>query len=216
MKIVFRNEHFVAVDKEPGCLTVPARQESDPRPVLGRELEKELEVTIWPVHRLDAEVSGLVLFALNAESHRQASLEFEARRVKKTYQAFSAPADFEVGRRGTWKAKILRGKKRAYENPKGKLAVTDFEVVGTGSAGEIEWRLFPQTGRSHQLRWELFRHESPILGDSLYGSDRPWSRGIALRSLALAFDSGFAGRWGLPAVLEVVPFPSVLLSESPV
>lgn len=207
LNIVFQTEHFVAVDKAPGILSVPARDAGDPRPVLGRELEKELGRAIFPIHRLDAEVSGLVLYALTPEAHREANRAFESREVQKTYQGFSKGGQFQEGQTGTWKAKILRGKKRAYESPGGKLAVTDFEVVGMVGHQTYEWLLKPKTGRSHQLRWEMFRHESPLLGDTLYGSDALWERGgLALRSLSLEFLPGFTQDWRLPAKIAVGPW----------
>lgn len=208
MKIVFQNPHFVAVDKPSGVLSVPARDAQDPRPILGRLLEQELDRQIFPIHRLDAEVSGLVLFALTAEAHRAANSEFENRRVQKTYQAFSRGGDFAAGDRGEWKAKILRGKKRAFESPAGKWTVTGYEVLAEGPQGRLEWRLHPKTGRSHQLRWELYRHGSPILGDRLYGSDQGWPEGVALRSLCLSFDPAFAARFEAPDLLSVPPWSS--------
>jgi len=208
MKIIFQNEHFVAVDKPAGVLSVPARQADDPRPILGRELEKQLGQTIFPIHRLDAEVSGLVLYALQPKAHTQANGQFENRLVQKTYQAFSKGGKFTAGEEGQWKALILRGKKRAYESPAGKVAVTQFKCLRRSSEGYFEWRLFPKTGRSHQLRWELFRHDSLILGDTLYGSDEPWKEGIALRSLSLEFQAEFVKEFGLPAMLQVDPWPS--------
>ncbi|MBS1983183.1 MAG: RNA pseudouridine synthase, partial [Bdellovibrionales bacterium] len=72
MKIVFENPHFLAADKAPGWLSVPSRLGADDaRPCVGRELEKT-HGRVWPVHRLDLEVSGLILFARNAEAHRAA------------------------------------------------------------------------------------------------------------------------------------------------
>ena len=205
MKIIFKSEFFVAVDKSAGVLSVPARTADDPRPILGKMLQEELQTQIYPIHRLDAEVSGLVLYALDPEAHAAASLEFEHRRVKKTYQAFSQGASFGIGQSGKWTAQILRGKKRAYESPHGKQAITLFEVIGEKN-GIYEWRLFPQTGRSHQLRWEMYRHESPILGDSLYGSTFVSSLGIGLRSLSLDFTADFSKQFGLPGRLALDPW----------
>ena len=122
-----------------------------------------------------------------------------------TYQAFSKGGDFSEGKRGEWRAKILRGKKRAYESPGGKMSITGYEVVGLTDQSYFEWRLYPKTGRSHQLRWELFRHGSPIVGDVLYGSDQKWmnGEGIALRSIALKFENAFAEKWKLPETLSL-------------
>ena len=207
MKIVFQSEFFIAVEKPAGQLSVPARSADDPRPVLGKILQAELKTQIFPIHRLDAEVSGLVLYALDPEAHAAASGEFEHRRVKKTYQAFSTGGNFQKGQSGKWSANILRGKKRAYESPHGKMAVTLFEVVQE-KEGIFEWRLFPQTGRSHQLRWEMYRHQSPILGDSLYGSTHVSENGIALRSISLEFSLEFSQQFALPGRLAIEPWNS--------
>ena len=58
--VLFENENFIAVDKKSGVLSVPSRMgKEDPRPVLGLELQETLKKQIFPVHRLDFEVSGM-------------------------------------------------------------------------------------------------------------------------------------------------------------
>lgn len=203
MKIIFQNDFFVAVDKEPGVLSVPGRTADDVRPVLGKLLEEKLNKQVFPVHRLDAEVSGLVLYALDAKAHTAASLAFENRQVQKTYQGFSVGGGpFHEGDGGEWTEKILRGKKRAYASPAGKISITQYFVQQV-TPEFIEWRLFPKTGRSHQLRWELYRHESPLIGDELYGSTQKWKHGgVALRSISLEFSTELCQKWKLPTKLE--------------
>jgi tRNA pseudouridine32 synthase/23S rRNA pseudouridine746 synthase len=64
MKIHFQNEAFVILDKDSGVLSVPSRfPDRDERLVAGLELEKLLSKQVFPVHRLDCEVSGILLFA---------------------------------------------------------------------------------------------------------------------------------------------------------
>jgi tRNA pseudouridine32 synthase/23S rRNA pseudouridine746 synthase len=53
--------------------------------------------------------------------------------------------------------------------------------------GVEKWILSPLTGRGHQLRFEMFRHDRPILGDVLYGADPRSEAGIALKAIALDF-----------------------------
>ena len=87
MQIVFENSSVIVVDKAAGVLTVPGRFGDTPDdPSLGRALEQQLGQRLWPVHRLDLEVSGLVLFARSAEAHRVANAAFEGRRVEKQYR----------------------------------------------------------------------------------------------------------------------------------
>lgn len=207
MTPLFANEHLLAVDKPGGWLSVPSRMGSqDPRPVLGLALEKETGQRLWPVHRLDEEVTGVILFAKTAEAHRIANKWFEERRVEKTYEAWSEPTGAAlpaVGEDVTWEATLLRGKKRAYEGPHGKPSVTRARREAD-VGGAYAWTLQPHTGRPHQLRWELHRHGTPILGDALYGAKTPFRDGtIALRCVRLRFtDEPGAAALGLPPVLE--------------
>src|SRR4051794_26970720 len=130
MKIVLENAAVLVVDKASGSLTVPSRTgAADPRPCLGRMLEIATGRRLWPVHRLDFEVSGLVMFARNPEAHRIASQAWEGRRVKKVYEALTdgevaAPAEFH------WESLLVRGKKRTFEAPHGQRAVTVARATG--------------------------------------------------------------------------------------
>ncbi len=222
MKIIFSNEHFVALDKEAGVLTVPSRiGAKDPRPVLGLILQEELRQKVFPVHRLDYEVSGLVLFARSAEAHRLASAWFEKKQIQKTYRALTGLQDFshwpekipcerapistEMPEPVMWKSRLLRGKKRSYESPEGDLAETLAQLVRIDSQNSLaEWNLQPLTGRSHQLRYELSRHGFPILGDALYGSKKIFAQDkIALRAVQLSLQKISGDKLGLPEILEV-------------
>lgn len=207
MRIAFRNEHFAAVDKPAGWLSVPGRfGAADPRPCAGLELQARLGQRVWPVHRLDAEVSGLLLFALSADAHRAAGAWFERREAGKRYEARTEgdARGLQPAQAWEWRSRLLRGKKRSYESPRGREAATRARFDGRD--GEwLAWRLEPLTGRPHQLRVHLAAHGFPIAGDVLYGATRPWpAGGIALRAVRLEFSRcRNAGSWGLPEALEV-------------
>lgn len=202
---LFQNENFIALNKPAGILTTPPRFiEKDARAVLGRDLQATLGQQVYPVHRLDYEVSGVVLFALNAGAHRAASLWFEKRQVSKLYLAITEnQAGANPQQKFTWKAKVQRGKKRTYEHKAGKLSITKAEVLSSMEGGLL-WLLSPVTGRPHQLRFDLSRHGFPIWGDQLYGSTKPWKENaIALQSVVLQFNEGDFLNWGLPAKIEL-------------
>jgi tRNA pseudouridine32 synthase/23S rRNA pseudouridine746 synthase len=206
-------------------LTVPGRfGDGDGGPSLGRALEQQLGQRLWPVHRLDREVSGLVLFARDAQAHRQASAAFEGRRVDKQYEALtegaalivSCPAEF------TWNSRLVRGKKRAFEAPHGKPALTRAEALARVAAGPwlapaspvpsppqlVRWRLYPETGRAHQLRVHLARAGFPVAGDALYGAHTRLIQpeAIALRSVRLAFTEQDGQALGISAAIELPGF----------
>lgn len=206
---VFENEHFTIVDKKALVLSVPGRLgEEDERPVLGRILEKDLGVTLYPVHRLDYEVQGLILYAKNLNAHKSANAWFEKKTVFKTYAALTtaqSEADhFLVQESLEWKCRLLRGKKRAYESPHGKESLTHAKLIEVNN-DIFHWELNPITGRSHQLRYELFRHGHPIIGDVLYSSPKNLGEpGIALRAFKIDFTKALdAKKFGLPEFIEI-------------
>lgn len=207
--IIFENEHVAAVSKPAGYLSVPSRLGSeDPRPCLGKSLEKTLKCRLWPVHRLDFEVSGLILFAKSAAAHRIANRWFEEHHVQKTYEAWTpVPEPLpELNRPQTWESTLVKGKKRAFEADHGKSATTQATLIAIRPFKKTEiavWQLNPLTGRSHQLRYELFKRKIPVVGDGLYGSVIDFAENaIALRSIVLDFkDCGNKSSLDLPEQL---------------
>lgn len=221
LKVVFENESFVVVDKPGGTLSVPSQWgKEDPRPVLSYLLQDQLNLRLWPVHRLDFEVSGLVIFAKNENSHRQANEWFESREIHKIYEAWgvgSAPG-IKKGEFEEWSSMLHRGKKRSFETPHGKLAVTRAYWQKTLPAKNLElqqWALDPLTGRPHQLRVEMAKHNNPILGDELYGCHSKFlNECIALRAVKLDFrNCAGALKLGLPQELDLPKIESLLTSE---
>ena len=218
MKFIFEDENFIFVDKPSEVLTVPPRMK-DSRRVLGLEIQDYLKKQIFPVHRLDFEVSGIVCFAKKEKAHRQAQKWFETQQIRKSYEAITSTQSFshwppqvenlktlipiDVGNSFTWESKILRGKKRSFMSPNGDLAITEAQVERL-SEEQIHWLLFPVTGKPHQLRLELSYRGFPIHGDTLYGSKHVQQRGIALNSFKLDLSAiTKEQRLNLPEVIEI-------------
>ena len=215
IQICWSSERAVIVDKPAGWLSVPARQSDDPRPCVGVALERQLDTRIWPVHRLDVPVSGLMIFALDEGAHRALNSAFERRLVQKTYEAWcpTTPALNLIHERRDeqrWASLLLRGKKRAYVSPKGKDALTLARPLGGFEHQGHElmrWHLKPHTGRSHQLRVHMVDYAAPIVNDVLYGGLALWPQHedqIALRAVSLDL-SQLSDRVGLPPSFELAP-----------
>lgn len=224
-KLIFHNQHFLIALKPAGVLTVPDRDGVDSaRPVLGLQLQDELGVRLFPVHRLDLPVAGLVLFALDPEAHKIANTWFETRRVHKTYRAWTHAQSFahipaHVGNSRhaitpvndmhfEWRGRIDRNKRRAFENPRGKPSLTLAQYLGRHPAhGYLMWDVAPVTGRPHQLRLDLSRHGFPIIGDRLYGSSMDFGpERIALKAFRLDFSVIVeTERLGLPELVQIDP-----------
>ena len=208
-KILNTYPGVVVVYKPAGMLSVPARDKNDPRQVLGTILEDDLQQQIFPVHRLDYEVSGIMLYALNATSHKILSLAFEHQEISKHYFALAENHEQEVGLQ-EWKSLLLKGKKRTYEASYGKPSLTHATLIKNLQKENHQvslWNLSPLTGRSHQLRYEMMKHNHPILGDKLYGSTISYKdQKIALLSykISLSHKLTLAPLY-LPPFLELPP-----------
>ena len=122
------------------------------------------------VHRLDKDTSGVVLIAKNEIAHRVLANQFKDRKIKKTYLALvrgtikptSGVIETAIGRHKTNRKKMTATLKN------GRQAETRYEVIETlGHFSSL--RLFPKTGRTHQIRVHLASIHHPILGDTLYG-----------------------------------------------
>lgn len=204
INVVFRNEFFIIVDKPSCVLSVPSRLgKNETRLCLGTSLQNELGRQIYPCHRLDYEVSGLLLFALDKLAHKIASRWFEEGEIQKKYSAWCtgvAPAFSSE----LWHSFLLRGKKRAYEGPHGKESITKVKYLGLSEHSYLCFELEPVTGRSHQLRYELFKHGFPIVGDELYGSSEKFDDKIALRSFEIDFSNcSEREQFNLPRQIEL-------------
>src|SRR5690242_16896817 len=84
IQILYEDKHLLALAKPSGQVVIPGRGELGGDP-LNKELETYLGQKAFVVHRLDRGASGLVLFAKDAHTHKQLSLQFEKREVQKTY-----------------------------------------------------------------------------------------------------------------------------------
>ncbi|MBN2875179.1 MAG: RluA family pseudouridine synthase [Spirochaetales bacterium] len=169
--VLYEDDHILAINKPSGLLSAPDRYDADAT-TASRELEME-HGRLWPVHRLDLDTSGLLLFARTEDAHRALSLAFEAREIHKTYHAV-------VVGRPSWTETSCNlslspdGDRmhRTIIDGAGKPSYTDFAVLGLhAKMAIIEAR--PRTGRTHQVRVHLSALGYPIACDSLYGDGKP-------------------------------------------
>ncbi len=156
---------LIAVAKPEGLAAVPERDLAVDS--LWRRLEAARSERLWAVHRLDKEVSGLILFARNAVAHRALSLAFERRDAAKTYVALVHGV--VAGDSGTIDAPIAQfGSGRMGVRAGGKASRTDWRVLERHPRHTL-LALHPLSGRRHQLRVHCYHLGHPIAGDSRYG-----------------------------------------------
>ncbi len=201
--IIFGDDRLVVVDKPPGLAVVPAAG-SPPADSVRGVVERQLGVTIWVVHRLDRDTSGVVLFARTADVHRALCAAFEERRVRKTYLAFTS--GLPPGRDGLIETPLhaaRRGKVRpALPHEAGAFGASTRFVVRKAWARDADrvalLEVHPETGRHHQIRAHLRSIGTPILFDRIYGRE----------ASAAVLTAAPAQRLALHASRLVVPDPA--------
>jgi 23S rRNA pseudouridine1911/1915/1917 synthase len=126
------------------------------------------------VHRLDKDTTGVIVFAKTSVALDSIMEQFRTRNAKKTYTAL-AYGVIET-RSGSIYAPIGRDKKHrtrmAVVRIGGRDARTDWTAASCDEKQLTQFTLYPQTGRTHQIRVHLAYIGHPILGDTLYGFKR--------------------------------------------
>lgn len=176
------------------------------------------------VHRLDRPVSGVLIWAKHPKAARRLATQFEHRQAIKEYWAIvedeqpaqptgpdATAASIFPPAEESWEDWLLRPDRAGLvrttpsDDAHGRRALT--RVVRDEAArlpdGCAWLRLWPETGRTHQLRVQAATRGKPILGDAAYGSRRPFSPGIALHARALQLRDPARGT---PLIL-VAPVP---------
>lgn len=177
IEILHRDAHLLVVVKPEGLLSVPGRGEHLADCLISRLQADDPQVLL--VHRLDRDTSGVMVFARTAQAQRHLGLQFERRHTQKTYVA--RVAGEMVEKSGTVDLPLIvdweNRPRQKVDHENGRPAQTDWRVIDSG-AGETRLRLYPKTGRSHQLRVHMLSLGHPILGDPFYaeGADRDYPR----------------------------------------
>jgi tRNA pseudouridine65 synthase len=200
--VLHRDERLLIVDKPSGLAV--HRGWADDR-VTAVSLARELAGRdVHPIHRLDRGTSGVLVFALDADTARALGEELQAGRVEKTYLAAVRGVPPEAG---VIDHPVPRGESGAGTDR--VPAVTEYRrlfVFAHRSLLEVR----PRTGRLHQIRRHLKHISHPVLGDSNYGKgalNRELRATVGLARLALHASSitieGLCVRAPVPADLPL-------------
>jgi len=214
--VLAETSDYWVVEKPPG-ISINNEAEQDG---FVSQLKAQLGVEqLHPVHRLDKETSGLFLLAKHADSNKTLSTLFQQQKVKKQYIAIvctpegKSPAkkqgwirgDMKKGRNGSWM--LLRSQNAP--------AITYFQSISIAPRTRLAI-LYPQTGKTHQLRVAMRSISVPILGDQRYGGQS--AERMYLHSAGMEFEyQGQTFRYqSLPnwqAISEVIDDPSLLTDK---
>jgi tRNA pseudouridine32 synthase/23S rRNA pseudouridine746 synthase len=141
--------------------------------LLGRLIRRTGNDALVPLHRIDRETAGLVLFSTNPRTRAQYQALFRDRRIEKSYEAI-APALPHLAFPLTRRSRIVAGEPffRMQEAEGPANSETRIDVLERGD-GNWRYALAPVTGRKHQLRVHMSALGAPIANDSMYPSLSP-------------------------------------------
>lgn len=135
-------------------------------------LPQMYDAPLFAVHRLDTNTTGLIVFAKTEDALKELSDAFRDRRVNKVYEAVVMPAPKEDNATLTAYTKLLHDRNLALVSDKQKAGyktmITEYSVLSRiGDAAVL--KVFPHTGRTHQIRAHLGFIGCPIIGEHKYG-----------------------------------------------
>ncbi len=167
IQVLFQDSSLLVINKPAGLATLPDGYNPS-LPHIKSLLEQQYG-TLWIVHRLDKDTSGVLLLARTAAAHRFLNTQFEQHLVSKVYHALV------IGNPG-WKEKTValplrpngdRQHRTVVDPQHGKPAVTHLRVLERLSHYCL-LKALPETGRTHQIRAHLSALGLAILGDKVY------------------------------------------------
>ena len=195
--IIHQDSRFIVVHKPPGILSHPNATGPAERAAFQGRFDAERKSfstpagTVWLMHRLDQDTSGVLVGTLDAEAAAHCRTSFEQGRVQKTYLSllFGSPQPA-----GTWKDALVT------QREKGR--VRTIVQRGVRPNAELSYRVVAQnrtqritlveinliTGRTHQIRVQAASRHTPVVGDDVYGDftrNKAFRKAMGIRRLCL-------------------------------
>lgn len=171
--VIYEDEHCMIINKPPGIPIHSRGKHNISFQLKGVRLPSGNEDQLpypMPVHRLDAPTAGLLITAKTRSFQIALGQLFEKKQVEKRYTAIV------LGK--------LEGEDELITHVQDKSATTVFKSIQHFQHGKIGWlsliRLYPKTGRTHQLRIHCAEIGFPILGELKYAEEIPNLKGKGL------------------------------------
>ena len=196
LEVIYEDNHLIAVNKPAGLVVQDnehglASLEHHVKSYIKVRYNKPGDVFLGCIHRLDTNVTGIVLFARTSKALTRMNDQFKNRLIKKTYAALIRRKPQPMaGTLEHWLKKDSKQNKTKLYHEKqsgSKKAILHYEFINTANHCFLV-KVRPITGRPHQIRVQLARTFTGIVGDVKYGQTKPTSdRSIYLHALGLLF-----------------------------
>jgi tRNA pseudouridine32 synthase/23S rRNA pseudouridine746 synthase len=197
-QVLYQDEHLLVADKPHFLPTIPT----------GRFLHETLLVRLkhkfelphlTPIHRLDRETAGIVIFSHNPATRGKYQSMFQKRVVRKVYEALARPI---AGREYpfTYRSRMVDGEKFFVMKEEEGEPNSETLVELIEQRGDVaRYRLHPHTGRKHQLRLHMASLGAPIINDAFYPVALPckgddFSAPLRLLARSVSFDDPLTGQ----------------------
>ncbi len=173
LEIIYQDEQLIAINKPAGLLSVGTKQENKNHAlaILRQQLTKgRKSPDLVPVHRLDRETSGILLFATSRELREATMGKWSD--AEKIYLAIvhGTPKEKKGSIEQPLHLDETQYKVHVGEHPKAKHALTHYQVKESKNAKSL-LQVHIETGRQHQIRAHMSWLNHPVVGDERYGSD---------------------------------------------
>ncbi|HSW86125.1 MAG TPA: RluA family pseudouridine synthase, partial [Rhabdochlamydiaceae bacterium] len=191
--VIYEDNHLVVINKPEGLLSVATNfdKEATVHEILKRRYHSQ---RVFPVHRLDRETSGVMVFAYSEKARDHFKAKFYVHDIEREYLAIvEGNLDSTTG---SWKSYLLEDERymvKSTNSSQGKLSTTHYEVLGRNTRYSL-LRLTLETGRKNQIRVHCREAGHPIVGDKKYGSSSDAANRLCLHAAKLGFTHPMTGK----------------------
>ncbi|WP_027397767.1 RluA family pseudouridine synthase [Anaerovibrio lipolyticus] len=198
--VLYEDDAVIVLNKPANMLVHPTGQTDSftlANFLAGYFQEKGQTITIRPLHRLDRDTTGCVLFAKKPEYQTKLEAQLKSNTMHRIYNAIVTGKgileEYPDGRIEKSIGKVPGMSNRRRADDKGQPAVTHFKLVEEIGPNTL-LELWLETGRTHQIRVHMDFAGHPVLGDKMYGTPSRLINRLALHASAIQFQHPVTGQ----------------------
>lgn len=200
IEVLYEDDYLLIVNKDKGLLIHPDgnnKEDTLVNRVASYYYENKIFREVRPIHRIDLDTTGIVIFAKDFITHAKLDEMISKHQIKRTYLALcqnrfkdlEGVIDKKIGR-----DRHIKGKYRVSNSSESKSALTYYKVVKQ-LKGYALVELNLKTGRTHQIRVHMSYLNHPLLGDMVYGGSTQKIGRVALHSYQVDFLHPISGEY---------------------